>query len=171
VKTRPAELSIRLTEEADAPYIKKWLTDAEVLKWFPLHDEREIDDAVRVWMSYEKQKSSLTALWNGVPCGSAVLNLQAFKKLSHTCLLTILVEEDKRGKGVGTALLEDLITLAKETFHIEVLHLEVYQDNPAIRLYEKMGFERFGEHERFTKETDRYRSKIFMQKILIQPRT
>ena len=171
MNTRPSELSIRLTEESDASSIKKWLSDSEILKWFPLQDEREIDDAVRVWISYVKQKSSLTALWNGVPCGSAVLNLQSFQKLAHTCLLTILVEEDKRGKGVGTALLQDLIALARDTFHIEVLHLEVYQDNPAIRLYEKMGFERFGEHEHFTKETDRYRSKIFMQKILIQPKS
>ena len=171
MKTRPPELSIRLTEDADAPYIKKWLSDSEILKWFPLQDEREIDDAVRVWIGYVKQKSSLTALWNGVPCGSAVLNLQSFQKLAHTCLLTILVEEDKRGRGVGTALLQDLIALAQNTFHIEILHLEVYEDNPAIRLYEKMGFERFGEHKNFTKETDRYRSKIFMQKILVQPKS
>ena len=105
-------------------------------------------------------------VWNGEPCGSAVLNLQAFQKLAHTCLLTILVEESRRGIGVGTALLSDLIDLAKDTFHIEVLHLEVYEDNPALGLYEKMGFKPFGEHKNFTRETDRYRSKIFMQKLL-----
>ncbi len=166
MKPRPSELTVRFTEEEDAPYIKKWLSDPQILKWFPLQDEREIDDAVRIWTSYVKHKSSLTALWNGVPCGSAVLNLQAFQKLSHTCLLTILVEESKRGIGVGTALLLDLIDLARNTFHIEVLHLEVYEDNPAVGLYEKMGFVSFGEHKNFTRETDRYRSKIFMQKLL-----
>lgn len=166
MKARPPELTIRLTEEGDGPYLKKWLSDSEVLRWFPLQDEREIDDAVRVWMSYVQKKSSLTALWNGVPCGSAVLNLQSFQKLAHTCLLTILVEEDKRGRGVGTALLSDLIDLARDTFHLEILHLEVYEDNPAVGLYLKMNFKTFGEHKQFTREKDRYRSKICMQKIL-----
>lgn len=166
MKEKPVELSLRFTEEEDAPFIKKWLSDAEVLRWFPLVEEREIDDAVKIWISYVKQKSSLTALWNGVPCGSAVLNLQSFQRLSHTCLLTILVEESKRGLGIGTALLSALIDLARDVFHIEVLHLEVYEDNPAMGLYYKMGFEVFGTQKNFTRESDRYRSKIFMQKIL-----
>src|SRR3989339_30555 len=109
MKKDPSELTLRLTEEGDAAYIKKWLSDSSVLRWFPLVEEREIDDAVKIWIGYVKQKSSLTALWNGVPCGSAVLNLQFFQKLSHTCLLTILVEESKRGLGIGTALLSALI--------------------------------------------------------------
>ncbi len=159
-------LTIRFTEESDQEYLKQWLNNEYVLRWFPLVDEREIDDAVRIWIGYAKQKASLTALWNGVPCGSAVLNLQPFEKLKHTCLLTILVEEDKRGKGVGTALLSALEKLAKESFQIEVLHLEVYEDNPAMRLYLRMGFTIFGEQKRFAKEEDRYRSKTFMQKIL-----
>jgi GNAT superfamily N-acetyltransferase len=166
VKDKPPELTIRFTEESDAPFIKKWLSDPLVLRWFPLNDEREIDDAVRIWIGYVKQKSSLTALWNGEPCGSAVLNLQSFKKLAHTCLLTILVEESKRGLGVGTALLTDLEKLARDVFHIEIIHLEVYEDNPAKRLYDRMGYTCFGEHKGFTREAEKDRSKIFMEKIL-----
>jgi putative acetyltransferase len=162
----PSSLAIRFTEEEDAPYLKNWLSDADVLKGFPLQDEKEIDDAIRIWMSYVKKKSSLTALWDGVPCGCALLNLQSFQKLAHTCLLTIIVDKTKRNLGIGTILLSELTALAKDSFHIEVLHLEVYKDNPAIRLYEREGFKVFGEQQRFTKEGDGYRAKIFMQKIL-----
>ena len=45
----PNSLTIRFTEEQDAPYLKTWLSDAEVLKGFPLQDEKEIDDAIRIW--------------------------------------------------------------------------------------------------------------------------
>jgi putative acetyltransferase len=162
----PRPLSIRFTEAQDASYLKNWLSDTDVLKGFPLQDEKEIDDAIRIWMSYEQKKSSLTALWDGVPCGCALLNIQTFRKLAHTCILTIIVDKEKRNHGVGTILLSKLIDLARDSFHIEVLHLEVYTDNPAIRLYERMGFTTFGKQERFTKEGDGYRSKIFMQKIL-----
>ncbi len=166
MKSMHPELTIRFTEEEDSIYLKKWLSAPNVSRWFPLQEEKEIDDAVRIWTSYVKQNSSLTALWNGEPCGAAVLNLQAFKKLAHTCLLTIIVAEDKRGLGIGTVLLADLEDLARDVFHIEILHLEVYEDNPAKRLYERMGYKAFGEHKNFTREADRYRAKIFMQKIL-----
>jgi ribosomal protein S18 acetylase RimI-like enzyme len=121
---------------------------------------------VRIWISYVKKKSSLTALWDGEPCGCALLNIQSLKALEHTCLLTIIVDKEKRNLGIGSLLLSKLTELARDNFHIEVLHLEVYKDNPAIRLYERMGFEVYGEQQRFTKEGDGYRSKIFMQKIL-----
>lgn len=166
MKADLSKLTIRLTEEQDAAYIKKWLSASNIMQWFPLQDEKEIDDAVRIWISYVKNKSSLTALWDGVPCGAAVLNLQAFGKLAHTCLLTIIVEESKRGLGIGTVLLEELEKLARNEFHLDILHLEVYEDNPAIKLYQRMGFATYGRHEHFTREGDRYRAKIFMQKFL-----
>ncbi len=163
---RPDNIKIRFTLEEDAPLLKRWLSDPQILRWFPMCDEREIDDAVRIWVSYSKIQACLTALWDGVPCGMANLYIQSFKKLSHTCLLSIIVDERFRGKGVGKALLEELAILAKEKFHIEILHLEVYEGNPARRLYERMGFIYYGIHKRFIKERGEYLSKVFMQKEL-----
>ena len=164
--SRPANLTLRLAKEEDDVYLKKWLLDPEISRWFPMLDEPEIEDSVKIWCSYNKLNCGLTALWNNEPCGTCVLYLQPFKKLAHTCLFSIIVDPEMRGKGIGTALLEDLITLARDQFHIEILHLEVYEENPAKRLYERMGFVLFGEHKCFTKEEGRYRSKLFMQKIL-----
>ena len=71
-----------------------------------------------------------------------------------------------RGKGVGKALVEQLMKHAKEKFKIEILHLEVYEGNPAKRLYERLGFTPFGCQTRFIKEDGKYIAKIFMQKKL-----
>ena len=52
--------------------------------------------------------------------------------------------EAHRNKGIGTKLLDELFALAKETFKIEIVHLEVYHTNPAIILYQRLGFKQFG---------------------------
>jgi GNAT superfamily N-acetyltransferase len=158
-------LVLRLTEEGDAPYLKGWLSDGETLRWFPMTNEREIEDAVRLWISFAKAKASLTALWNGKPCGIATLNIYTLKKLAHQCLLSIVVGKAHRGKGVGTALLRALFSLATSC-GIEILHLEVYDGNPAIHLYRRMGFKEYGRHPRFLREEGRYIDKIFMEQSL-----
>ena len=55
---------------------------------------------------------------------------------------------------------------AKNHFKIEILHLEVYQGNPAIRLYERLGFKEFGRQPKFIKIGGEYLDKIMMQKEL-----
>jgi GNAT superfamily N-acetyltransferase len=164
--TSHPELSFRFTVPDDASYLAQWLTEPSILRWFPMYDAREIEDAVRIWISYARIHAALTADWNGRPCGLANLYIQPFRKLAHTCLFSIIVQKEFRGKGVGKALLEELMKLAKNKFHIEILHLEVYQGNPAKKLYERVGFEEFGCQPQFIKEETGYLDKIFMQKIL-----
>jgi putative acetyltransferase len=161
-----SELTFRLTQLEDAPFLQKWLSDPKILCWFPMTDAREIEDAVRIWIGHSKLESGLTALYNGIPCGLANLYIQPYVKQKHTCLFSIIVQEEMRGKGVGQALLTQVMALAKEKFHIETLNLEVYEGNPAQHLYERMGFVAFGRQSRFIKENGQYNAKILMQKAL-----
>lgn len=159
-------LTFRLTQLEDAPYLSKWLADPKILCWFPMCDAREIEDSVRIWVGYSKIEAGITALWDGMPCGMANLYIQPYKKQAHTCLFSIIVQDEMRGKGVGKQLLEELTKHAREKFKIEILHLEVYENNPAKRLYERMGFKEFGYQARFIKENGKYSGKYFMQKNL-----
>lgn len=159
-------LGFRETLPEDAPPLTQWLSDPNILLWFPMCDAREIEDAVRIWISYAKIGAGITALWNQEPCGMANLYIQPYQKQAHTCLFSIIVKEEMRGKGIGKQLLEQLMKLAKEKFHIEILHLEVYEGNPARRLYERMGFKEFGCQTRFVKENGKYRAKFFLQRPL-----
>lgn len=159
-------LEIRFSEESDQKYLVEWLLQPGVLHWFPLTDLREIEDAARIWMSYAKQGAVLTAVWDGIPCGVANLYLQPYRKLAHQSLFAIIVDEKYRGKGVGTKLLQELILLAKERFKLELIHLEVYEGNPAIRLYERLGFKQYGMQKKFVKDEGRYLNKILMQKAI-----
>lgn len=164
---RSNSIQIRDAEPDDQRLLVEWLLQPGVLHWFPLSDVREVEDAARVWMGYMKYQSVLIALWNGVPCGNAVLYIQPYAKLAHQCLFAIIIDEAYRGRGVGTRLIEELIRLGKEKFRLELLHLEVYEGNPAMRLYQKMGFQEYGVHPHFVKQDGRYLSKIMMQRQLI----
>jgi putative acetyltransferase len=161
------KLKIRLAENNDAKYLLKWLDDPDVLRWFPMCNRIEIEDAVKIWMSYTKYKAVITAELDGVPCGIANFYIQFYKKLVHQSLFAIIVDKDYRSKGIGTALINELLKLAKERFKLEILHLEVYEGNPAQKLYERFGFKKYGVHKRFLKDLNgKYYDKIMMQKIL-----
>jgi putative acetyltransferase len=60
------------------------------------------------------------------------------------------VHDDFIGRGIGAALLGELVEAADNWLAITRLELTVFTDNiPAIRLYEKFGFETEGTHKAF----------------------
>lgn len=160
-------VTLRKTTEKDAPYLAVWLEQKDVLKGFPMTDKREIDDAVRIWMLYLKKGSSITALYKKKPCGAANLYINDIEKMKHQSLFVIIVDEKVRNQGIGTLLLKEITRMAKEEFNVEILHLEVYENNPAYNLYKRMGFEEYGRHPKYLKdENGIYYGKILMQKKL-----
>ena len=152
----------------DGALIENWLMQPGVLQGFPMIDKREVDDAVRIWMQYIGKGTALTALYKKEPCGAGNLYIQPIEKLKHQCLFVVIVDQKYRGQGIGTLLIRALERRAKERFKVEILHLEVYEGNTAIRLYERLGFVYYGEHPNFLKDPHgNYLSKILMQKRLV----
>lgn len=167
VISAPEGLEMRFTEISDAKYLKEWLLEPSIGRWFPMDDIIEIDDAVSRWIGFARYHCSLTAVLNGEPCGMVTLYLQPYRKLAHQCEFGIIVGEKFRNKGVGSDLLKNGIHLAKNNFKIEVLHLQVYANNPAIHLYERFGFRTFGLQRHWIKERDgTYVARTFMEKYL-----
>jgi L-phenylalanine/L-methionine N-acetyltransferase len=63
----------------------------------------------------------------------------------HVGAIGISVHDEWQGKGIGTALMRAGIDLSDKWLDLTRLELEVYTDNEsAIRLYERFGFEREG---------------------------
>lgn len=68
----------------------------------------------------------------------------------HAGELGMGVHDDWQGKGVGAALMRAGLELADRWLNLTRVELEVYTDNePAIRLYERFGFEHEGTLRRY----------------------
>lgn len=76
------------------------------------------------------------------------------RRLKHRGDFAISVAKEYWNKGVGSQLLDNIISFAKENA-FEIIDLQVRNDNQrAIHLYEKYGFEKIGEHPAFFKIGD-----------------
>ena len=159
-------LVIRPTVLEDEKYLVEWLQDKNTLRWYPMSNQKEIEDACKDWIRYIEMDSVVTAVYKNNVVGSAMIYVTDDERLKHQALFAIIVSKDYRGKGIGTKLIDTLIDMAKNKFEIEILHLEVYETNPAISLYERLGFKKYGEHKNYIKEDGKYFAKILMQKYL-----
>lgn len=178
---------IRYTTLHDAPYLKQWLCFSEeredhrtqgvvadsdspfaqgppsMLHWFPMSDEKELEDAVQCWIGFSRWSCSLTATLNDVPCGIGTLFLMPYIKVAHHALIKVIVDPHYQRQGIGTSLLKNLKHLAKNYFRLDLIHTEVYEGNPFIHLLQKGGFEECARQERYVKEGDRYLARLIFQ--------
>lgn len=78
-------------------------------------------------------------------------------------ITNIVTKKNYRKKGIGKILLENLIMLSNK-LHLNSITLEVKQSNiPAIKLYEKYGFENLGIRKNYYKGNE---NAIIMTKTL-----
>lgn len=159
-------LDIRYTYVTDTPYLRDWLHNPEVQKWFPVSEEREIEDAIQCWIGFSRYSSSLTATLNGTPCGIGTLFLMPYRKVAHHCLFKLVVDPKHQHRGIGSSLLKNLKHLAKNYFHLDLMHIEVFEGNPFIRLLKKLDFHEFARQERFVKDKDGYMGRVLFESFL-----
>ncbi len=156
-------LDIRYSHLPDAAHLRDWLKDPVVQTWFPVSEEKEIEDAVQCWIGFSRYASSLTATVEGEPCGMGTLFLMPYRKVAHHCLFKVVVDPKFQRQGIGNSLLKNLKHLAKNYFHLELMHIEVFDANPFIHLLQQHGFQEFARQERFVKDKGKYSSRILYE--------
>lgn len=98
--------------------------------------------------------------------GMAGLTVYGNHRLRHSAGIGIMVHRDYQNKGVGSALMEKLIDLADNWLMLVRLELTVFEDNErAIRLYEKFGFEKEGVKRLAAIRGGRYMNILMMARI------
>ena len=90
----------------------------------------------------------------GKIAGNCNLSRHNKAKTRHRASIGIALMQPYWGLGIGTAMFEEMVRVAKE-WGIEQLELEVFADNHrAMGLYTKMGFRIAAEHPRAIKRKD-----------------
>ena len=98
--------------------------------------------------------------------GQLTLTVYMSPRTRHSGHFGIAVRDDWQGKGVGTALMEAALDLADSQLGLTRLDLRVYVDNePAIGLYKRFGFEIEGTHRRFAYRNGEYVDALVMARL------
>jgi RimJ/RimL family protein N-acetyltransferase len=89
------------------------------------------------------------------------------QSLCHSMALGISVSSEWRNQGVGSRLMTEAITWAKNTGTVTRIELFVYADNiAAIHLYEKFGFETEGRRRCAVRHNGQLKDDLIMARLL-----
>jgi putative acetyltransferase len=150
--TEETGYDIRYSTTADEPFLKEWLLDPAVRKWYPPSSNNDVEGFVRNWIGFSRYNCSLTALYQSQPVGVATLFLMPYIKVAHLCMFYMAVDPKYQRLGIGTSLLKNLVNLAKTKFtRLESMHAEVFRGSPIAFLLEKQGFRKIIEQENYVK--------------------
>jgi ribosomal protein S18 acetylase RimI-like enzyme len=142
---------IRRGGTQEVPFMRDMLHHAYY--WRENHPEMEDLPVARYVSGWGRPgDASVIAIEGHFPVGAAWYRL--FKASDpgygfideETPELSIAVVPSRRGKGLGSELLEALLEQARED-GFKALSLSVEPDNPALKLYEKLGFRKVGESD------------------------
>jgi L-phenylalanine/L-methionine N-acetyltransferase len=98
--------------------------------------------------------------------GCAGLQVYASPRLRHSGGIGIMIHKDYQGNGAGQKLMEALIDLADNWLMLVRVELTVYTDNErAINLYKKMGFESEGIKRKAAIREGKYADEYMMARI------
>jgi len=109
----------------------------------------------------------LIARENGELVGTANYSTFSKPRMAHRGEIGISVRKSMWGKGIGTMLMERLLSFAKNAAHSEIVSLEVRSDNDrAKNLYRKFGFRTIGTFNGFFKIDGEFIDFDIMEKQL-----
>lgn len=111
---------------------------------------------------------AVALLEDGTEKAVGLVGLQVYEnpRLRHSGGLGIQVHRDYQGMGVGKKLMEAILDLADNWLMLVRVELGVYPCNErAIRLYEKMGFEREGIKRKAAIRNGEYTDELMMARI------
>jgi RimJ/RimL family protein N-acetyltransferase len=141
-------LTIREAVESDAPALRDYVERlfAEDLPGIFRHSIPTLEEEVAFVRSRLLPSNStlLIAEVDGVPVGVVDLVGQSRTEEAHVATFGASVDKDRRGRGIGSALIEELVRWAS-AHGISRLQAYVFDTNPrALALYERHGFEQEG---------------------------
>ena len=156
-------LDIRYTYVTDIGKLREWVKAPSTLQWLPVKTEEEIENAVQCWIGFCRWSSSLTVTINHVPCAIGTLFLMPYRKVAHQALFKIVVDPKWQRRGIGTKLVRNLKHLAKNYFHLDLIAIEIFEGNHIKKLLEKQDFKEIFRQEKFMKDGQIYRDRIYME--------
>ena len=160
-------ITIRRAEPSDYEALHKIFTGPKVI-WGTLQLPYP---SLEVWRKRlaepEEGRYNLLAIVGDEIVGHLGLSTEPHRpRRKHVGEIGMSVREDFQGQGVGTALLQAAVDMADNWLNLQRLELTVFVDNePAVRLYKKYGFEIEGTLRRHSFRAGQYVDVYFMARL------
>jgi L-amino acid N-acyltransferase len=159
---------IRDATAADLPEILNIYNDV-VSTTTAIYDERESTlDERRAWFEDRVKKGLpvLVAEADGVVGFSSFGEWRARWGYRYSVEHSVHVRKDRRGQGLGRALIEALFPRARGSgMHVMIAHIDSAA-LPSVHLHRKLGFEMVGTFRQVAHKFDRWLDLVAMQKTL-----
>jgi putative acetyltransferase len=153
---------IRFTEMDDLSYLQEWFNEPTATEDFPFN-ETEKEETLKNWIGFSRYKASLTGMLDAIPCAVGTLFLMPYRKVAHHCSFYLMVDSKHRKKGIGTSMVRNLLHLAKNKFHLEAIHVEIFEPSPLFSVLTKLDFELFVRQENFVKVQGTPRARLLLE--------
>jgi L-phenylalanine/L-methionine N-acetyltransferase len=144
-------LVIRQAEPSDAEALWRCFTAPKVVRGTLQLPYRSLESVREFLTKSSEGNYQLVAEVDGEVVGSIGLIANTRPRINHIGSLGMMVRDDWQGKGIGSRMMQAAVELADQWLNLVRLELTVYVDNePAIALYRKFGFEIEGTHRKST---------------------
>lgn len=153
---------IRYSTLDDLPYLQQWFREASSSDAYPF-GILEKEEALKNWIGFSKFKASLTGTIDDVPCAIGTLFLMPYRKVAHHCSFYLIVDPKYRRKGIGTAMLRNLLHLAKDRFRLESVHVEIFEPSALLPLLQKLHFALFARQENFVRVDGCSKARLLLE--------
>ena len=152
----------------DLPYLNAWKNDYLVFRNLGGGYQPISIDQQKEWMNnmidLTGNSKRLIIEKDDTPIG--MIGLYDINYINRNCEFGIYIGEEKyHGKGYGTEATEKILNYAFNNLNLEKVKLLVNQGNPAIKMYERLGFHEVGwlKKERFVEGN--YVDVLMMEKL------
>lgn len=134
-------LKIRPLQPEDAYQLHPILTHPQVARNLLQVPSKTLASTVSWANTMDPMRHRFVAERDGQVVGMGSLKQTNRPRLFHSGSLGLYLHPDYWGKGIGSALMAQLLDMADNWLNLKRVELEVFTDNAAaIRLYEKFGF-------------------------------
>ena len=143
MRAAEAGLTFRRISDADLPFLARLYasTRADELAPVPWTDEKKaafLDQQFQAQHAHYQQYYPQADWLVTMRAGEDIGRLYIERWPSQHCIIDIALLPEHRGRGLGNALLRDLLDEAAAAGKAVSIHVEKF--NPAMRLYRRLGF-------------------------------
>ena len=144
------EIAVRRAEPSDAEAIWKCYTAPLAVRNTLQMPYRSLDSVREQLTKCGEGDHILVAAIDDEVVAVIGLHTSSRPRVNHRGEIGMMVRDDWHGKGVGTAMMRAVIDLADKWLNLARIELTVFTDNEsAIALYRKFGFEIEGTHRKY----------------------